>query len=120
MSALSRARLERYDSDLSAVEGAAEEVATREGLWWRAENPEATVAEVRDHVKALVVDVLDRYGDAAGELAARLYDEQAESAGTDVPPAEIPDVGEAALDAIDSRARYLVGRIAGNGGREDI
>lgn len=120
MSALSRERLLRYDSDLSAVEGAAEDVATREFLAWRAANLDASVAEVREHAKALVVDVLGRYGDAAGELAARLYDEQAESAGADVPPAEIPDVGQGTLDAIDSRVRYLVGRISGDGGREDI
>lgn len=120
MSELSRARLDEYDSDLADVEGAAESVALREFLAWRAANLNATVAEVRDHAIALVRSVLDRYGDAAGELACRLYDEQAEAAGADVPPAELPDVGGETLAAIDRAVRYLVGRVADDGGREDI
>lgn len=43
-----------------------------------------------------------------------------ESAGADVPPAELPDVGEDTLCAIDGRVRYLAGRIADEGPRGDI
>lgn len=120
MSELSRARLERYDSELAAVESAAERAASDELASWWSSHLDASVQEVRDHATALVRSLLDRYGDAAGELACRLYDERAESAGADVPPAELPDVGEDTLRAIDRRVRYLAGRIADEGPREDI
>ena len=56
----------------------------------------------------------------AGKLAADFYDEVAERAGADVPPAELPGIGQEALDAIDRRARYLAGLADDGGGRLDI
>lgn len=120
MTTVSRARLELLDRSLGKVEDAAEAAAVREYRAWRAANLSADAAQVREHIKALAESALYAYGDAAGKLAADFYDEVAESAGADVPPAELPDIGREALDAIDRSARYLVGRIAEDGGREDI
>lgn len=120
MAEVARARLERLDRDLAKVEAAAQRAVERECRAWRAANLEAGPAEVREHVKASVGAALSAYGDAAGKLAADLYDEVAEQAGADVPPAELPDVGQEALDAIDRQARYLAGMLVDGGGRLDI
>lgn len=120
MTAVSRARLELLDRSLGKVEAAAEVAALREYRSWRAANLNAGIAEIKEHIKALAESALYTYGDAAGKLAADFYDEVAESAGADVPSAELPDIGDGALDAIDRRVRYLVGRLEDDGGREDI
>lgn len=120
MSRLTREELRRYDSGLEKAESAASDAAMSALERWRAANLNASTAEVRDQAIAIVEAVLDRYGDAACELSARLYDEQAEAAGADVGPAELPEVGDEALAAIERQVRYLAGRLVDDGERTDI
>lgn len=120
MAMLSLARLKRYDNDLAEAEEAAARAVEQSLSKWRASHLWASTAEVRDQAIALAEAALDRYGDAACELSARLYDEQAEAAGADVDPAELPEAGDEALAAIERQVRYLAGRIADDGGGLDI
>lgn len=120
MTAVTRARLERLDGGLGKVGDAAEAAVARGYRAWRAANLNAGAEEAREQVKRLAESALSVYGDAAGKLAADFYDEVAERAGADVPPAELPGIGQEALDAIDRRARYLAGLADDGGGRMDI
>lgn len=118
MAQLSRTRLDDYDEQLTKIADTAGKRAEAEYLAWHAQNLNADVAEIRNHIIELIDGVLDSYGDAACELSARLYDEQAEKAGADVSPADLPEVSDEMKQAIERRAHYVVGQLVDE--REDI
>lgn len=84
----------------------------------RAADPGASVADVREGIIGIVESVVGSYGDAAGELAAERYDEMAADSGASVPDASISEEDDAMAEAIDRRARYIVGALVPD--REDI
>lgn len=111
-------RLGRYGDAVDRVAEAAGEAAAGALGRMRAESPGASVAEVREAAIAVVGAARASYGEAAGELAATLYDQLAFEAGADVPPAAIADADEEDLAAVERRVRYLVGALVPD--REDI
>lgn len=115
MSTVTRRRLEDYDRSLSKVEAAAGRSAMAAFSRWRAKNLNASVSEVREEMKDIVLAELDTHGNAACELAARFYDQCVSDASADLEPASIPDVPKEASDAIDKRCRWIVGRIVDEG-----
>lgn len=84
----------------------------------RMADPNASVADVREGIIGIVESVVGTYGDAAGELAAERYDAMAADSGADVPDALISEEDDAMAEAIDRRARYIVGALVPD--REDI
>lgn len=115
MSTITRGQLQDYDRALSNVESMAGENAMAAYSKWRARNLNASVAEVREEMKDIVIAELDAYGNAACELAARFYDQCVSDASADLEPASIPDAPEEASSAIDKRCRWIVGRIVDDG-----
>lgn len=108
MAQLSQARLKRYDNDLARVQKRASDAVTAAFRAWQAQHLNATVAETREELIELVVGAAQSFGDAAGELAASFYDERMEASGVSVPPAEIPELPDEAIKAIEKRVRYLL------------
>lgn len=115
---IAKARLDEYSSELNAVADEAERVAMAAYDEMRRADPNADVADIREGIKEIVESVVASYGQAAGELACELYDELAVAAGADVPDAVPSEEDDEMADAIDSRARYVVGALIPE--REDI
>ena len=109
-----------YDKKLGQVARAAGESAVWAYDAMRAANLNASVADVRESVIDLVESLASKYGDAASEVAATLYDSMAEGAGAAVRPAELADESQDERLAIDRRVRYLVRELAEPADREDI
>ena len=110
MSTISRKMIEAYDSALSQTELKAQKSAEAAFDAWRAQNLHASIADIREEMKAIVLAELDSYGNAACELGARFYDQCVSSANLD--PASIPDVGDDTEEAIDRKCRWIAGLIA--------
>lgn len=115
---IARASLDTYSSELNAVADEAERVAMAAYDEMRRADPNADVADIREGVKEIVESVAASYGQAAGELACELYDELAGAAGAGVPEAVPSEEDGEMAEAIDSRARYVVGALVPE--REDI
>lgn len=109
-----------YDESLERVATAAGESAERAYDAMRAANLNATVADVRESLIDLIESIASRYGDAASEVAASLYDAMAKGAGANVGPAELADEPQDGGSTIDRRVRYLVRELAETPGRDDI
>lgn len=111
-----RERLDRYSRELNALADEAERVAMAAYDAMRKADPNASIADIREGIKAIVEAVTASYGQAAGELSCELYDELAEASGASVPQADLGDVDDDTIEAIDSSARYIVGAFASDGG----
>lgn len=112
MSTISRKMIEAYDSALSQTELKAQKSAEAAFDAWRAKNLHASIAEIREEMKAIVLAELDSYGNAACELGARFYDQCVENSSASLDPASIPDVTDETRDAIDRKCRWIAGLIA--------
>lgn len=108
---ISRERIDRYSRELNALTDEAERVAMTAYDTMRSADPNVPVAEVREGIKAIVEAIAASYGQAAGELACEFYDELAEAAGAQVPQADLSDIDDKTIEAIDARARYIVGAL---------
>lgn len=115
---LRSSELDAYSSELNAVCDEAARVAMEAYDAMRMADPNASVADVREGIIGIVESVVGTYGDAAGELAAERYDAMAADSGADVPDALISEEDDAMAEAIDRRARYIVGALVPD--REDI
>lgn len=115
---LRSSELDAYSAELNAVCDEAAQVAMEAYDAMRRSDPGASVADVREGIIGIVESVLDTYGDAAGELAAERYDAMAADSGTDVHEALISEEDDAMAEAIDRRARYIVGALVPD--REDL
>lgn len=107
-----------YAAAVNAVADRAESEAESAYDAMRRADPNASVAEVREAVKAIVEDSMAAYADAASEVAASMYDELARMCGAEVDEAEIYGPDGDAGRAIDRWARYAVSVLATD--REDI
>lgn len=112
MASISKAEIEAYDRQLAAAEHKAQESAIKAYDAWRAENLNASVAEIREEMKSIVLAETDAYGSAAGEYAARFYDQCCASSNAKLDPAAIPDIGKDTESAIDHRCRWIAGLVA--------
>lgn len=110
--------LEAYGERVDTLAERAGEAAGRAWDAMMAANPLAGVAEVREGAIEIVRAAMESYGDASAELGASLYDELARANGADVPPAELPEVGDGAYAAVDASMRYAVRLLVPE--REDI
>lgn len=112
--------LDRYGERLDAVAEKAGEAAARMYDAMRARNPNTSVEEVREELVSIVESVLASYGDMACEVAADEYDAMARESGAKLPRAELPEIDDEAMSAIEGRIRYIVGDLAHDGERYDI
>lgn len=113
---VSLAEIQRYAKTLGRLSDLAAERSSAAIALWMTNHPDATVAECREFAIMAVRDAVTRYGDAAAERAATLYDEVMSGEGVDVPSAisyDGPDEG-----AIEGTVRRLVGKIGGD--RPDV
>ena len=117
---LTARELSDYDEKLERVAVAAGNSAARAYDALRVQDLNAPVADVRESIIDLIESLTSRYGDAASEVAASLYDSMAERSGADVEPAELADETQDEERAIDKRVRYLVRELAEPSDREDI
>lgn len=115
---IAEARLDTYSSELNAIADEAERVAMAAYDAMRKADSNASIADIREGIKEIVESVVASYGQAAGDLACELYEELADAAGADVPGAAPSEEDDEMADAIDSRARYVVGSLIPE--REDI
>lgn len=115
---LARGALDGYSQEVNGIAEAARSYAVRAYDDMRASFPSADVADVREGVKSIVEEATSAFGSAAGEVSAEMYDAMADASGANVPPADVPDIDAATVDAIDSRARYVVRVLSCD--REDI
>lgn len=121
MTRLTREVMDAYDARVDAVADAAGEAAVRAFDALRARSLNASVAEVREQVILVVESTLSVYGAAAAEVAAELYDDMADQAGSNVPAAELAEAGDDAAEAIGRWARFAVRELADlDREREDI
>lgn len=112
MSTISRKMIEAYDSALSQTELKAQKSAGAAFDAWRAQNLNASIADIREEMKDIVLAELDSYGNAACELGARFYDQCVEESSANLDPASIPDVGDDTEEAIDRKCRWIAGLVA--------
>ena len=115
---VTRTTMDEYTADVNAVSDEAARVAMYAYDAMRIAYPNASVADIRDGITSIVESVLASHGDAAGELAAERYDAMAAASGADVPEAIIAEEDDAMANAIERRARYIVGCLVPD--REDI
>lgn len=114
------ADIERYGDRVDSIADKAGEAAARMYDEMRAENPNASVAEVREGIIEIAESVIASYGDMACELAAMEYDAMAEESGAKVPDAELPEIDDEMLEAVRGRVRYIVGALVHDDERFDI
>lgn len=111
MALIPKRALDAYARALEKAAGAAGRQASMAVRTFVSENPEATVAQVRDFAIQAVTNAARKYGGATSALAAELFDEVAEAEGVSAQRAETWDGPDA--DAISRGVRYQAGKLAG-------
>ena len=115
---VSRAAMDEYSAEVSAVADEAAQVAMAAYDEMRKTSLNASVAEIREDIVGIVESMVASYGGASSEIAAEVYDALAESSRADVGPAELDEEDDAMRVAIEKRARYIVCDLVQE--REDI
>lgn len=106
---LSKAFIDSYNEALHKLQGSAADEYRAIMDSWHAENPDATVAEVREFSIAMASDVSDHYGGVSSELAAQMFDEVCEEEGikaTAEVPTQLVDP-----EMVEGAARYDAGKL---------
>lgn len=106
--AVSQARLNRYRADIDAYGDAAATYIEEYLSALIAENPGASISEIRDEAIAAIDDSLNAFGDQASTLALDLLEEIADSYGVPVETA-IEDVIPSEM--VDGGVRYAARRL---------
>lgn len=109
---VSLAEIQAYARTLARLSDVAAERTSAAIALWMTEHPDASVAECRQFAISAVNAAVARYGDAAAENAAKLYDETMLAEGVDVPPAAIYEGAD--TERIEGTVRRLAGRLAGD------
>lgn len=109
---VSLAEIQQYAKTLASLSDIAAERSSVAITFWMTAHPEATVAECREFAIMAVRDAVARYGDAAAQQAAILYDNVMDAEGVDVPSALTYDGPDE--DAIEGTVRRLAGKLAGD------
>ena len=102
-----------WDAYNAAVSGMADGMAKRAELLilaWMADNPDASVAEVREAAKSIMEGIAQVADEAAATLAAEWYDERARASGVALESAVTAAVCSA--DDVDRAARYQAKKLA--------
>lgn len=102
-----------WDAYNAAVSGMADGMAKRAELLilaWMADNPDASVAEVREAAKSIMEGIAQVADEAAATLAAEWYDERARASGVALESAVTAAVYSA--DDVDRAARYQAKKLA--------
>lgn len=106
---LSRQELNRYDSRLGKLEGAAfDYVSSKVGAYIET-FPGATVDEIREYAIECATYAVAAFGDAAATAAAELYDAMAYAAGAKLEPALVDSSDP--VPYIESGIRYQVRKL---------
>lgn len=102
-----------WDAYNAAVSGMADGMAKRAELLiltWMDDNPDASVAEVREAAKSIMEGIAQVADEAAATLAAEWYDERARASGAPLESAVTAAVYSA--DDVDRAARYQAKKLA--------
>lgn len=100
-----RAAIRRYSEELTRTSAKAGQRMRQSVETFMRDNPEATVAEVRDYSIAAADAIVAEYGNATAAAAARTFDEVMAAEGvTATPPAQLYDGPD--VEAIDRGVHY--------------
>lgn len=107
---LSRRVLDAYNAAIKKQGNNAEKAARKALDAWMAENPGASVADVREFSIALMSEVGYKYGNAAGDAAYAMRDITAQAEGVELPDVDYEYVPDA--ESISKTAHYQAGKLA--------
>ena len=106
---LSRKALDAYNAAIKKQGGNAENAAKAALEAWLAENPAATIAQIREFCIALMMEIGTFYGRAAGDAAYALRELSAEAAGVELPEADY--AYEPDPEYVRKTAKYQIGKL---------